>query len=217
MIKTFYFNQIRTCCYVISDDTKECVIIDPGFFEDREGERLYKYIEDQELTPKMILNTHGHADHIIGNGRLSKKYNIPIYMNHKDLYLLEAAKDVAMQIFNKEIENPPRDVKDLEDGQILKFGHTELKVLASPGHTPGGVAFYNKEGAYVMSGDSLFAGSIGRTDLPGGDLDTLMNSLKSNILPLPYETQVYPGHGHATEIGIEMNENPFITEQFDIN
>ncbi len=209
MIKTFYFNDLRTCCHVLYDDTKECAIVDPGCYTATEKGRLVAFIEDNGLTPRMILLTHGHFDHVMGCAFVSGKWNIPVFMNRQDIPQTERATSYGTY-FGYEFEAPGSDFTDLKQGDVISFGGTSLQVRLTPGHSAGGVIYYNEIERYALTGDSLFAGSIGRTDLPSGDLDLLMKSLKEQILTLPGETVIYPGHGPASTIGEEINTNPFL-------
>lgn len=208
-IKTFYFNDLRECTYVLWDSTNECVIIDPGCHTQIEKERLEKFIEENSLKPVKLLNTHGHFDHIMGNAFVAKRWSLKTYIHPYDKPHLERAL-VQSQMFGYNIEQPPLDTIDIQDGDILEFGNSHLAVMYTPGHTRGGVSFYNKEDKIVITGDALFSGSIGRTDLPGGDYDQLMDSLLNKIVKLGDDFRVYPGHGPYTTIGKEMASNPFL-------
>ena len=210
-IKTFYFNELRTCCYILSDETKECVIIDPGCASKSEHDRFIKYVETNGLKPVALLNTHGHFDHVMGNNFVMTTWDVKLYISEKDVALLKKAKSYG-EYFGYQIEDIPEgdNIITISDNDIIKFGNSELKVIASPGHTPGGVAFYSQSGNVLFSGDSLFAGSIGRTDLPGGDLDQLMDSLENKLLKLDGQCKVLPGHGPESTIGIEIETNPFL-------
>jgi len=208
-IKTFYFNDLRECTYVLWDSTNECVIIDPGCYTQVEKERLVKFIEETGLNPVKLLNTHGHFDHIMGNAFVAKKWSLKTYIHPLDKPQLERAL-MQSEMFGYDIEQPPLDTIDIQDGDILYFGNTHLTVMDTPGHTRGGVSFYNTEDKIVLSGDALFSGSIGRTDLPGGDYDQLMDSLLNKIVKLGDDFRVYPGHGPYTTIGKELASNPFL-------
>ncbi len=188
---------------VVDDDTKEVIIVDPG----AEGERILKELED--FKPVAIVNTHGHRDHVGQVGYLKEKLNIPFYMNKKDEFLIN--NDVFLgfgeMIGAYECPNPDFNLKE---GDVIKFGNTELKVIETPGHTPGGVCLYDEKNKILIAGDTLFKGSVGRTDLPGGNSKELMNSLKK-LMELPEETTVICGHGENTTIGQEKKSNPYIT------
>ena len=208
-VKTFYVNDLRECCYVLYDNSNECVIVDPGLQTVSEQERLVKFIEGNNLQPKMILCTHGHFDHVMGNAFVTRKWGIPTYIHPQDKGQLERAQQYC-QMFGYTIEQPPLDTLDLNDNDIIKFGESELQVIHSPGHTRGGVCFYSAPDKFIITGDSLFAGSIGRTDLPGGDYDALMESLLTKVTKVDPYSKVYPGHGPETSIGHELNTNPFL-------
>lgn len=208
-IKTFYFNDLRECCYVLWDETKECVIIDPGCYTESEKERLKKFIEANDLKPVKLINTHGHFDHIMGNAFVANTWKLNTYIHPLDKPHLERAQQYT-EMFGYTIEQPPVNTVDIADGGTIEFGSSALKVIHTPGHTRGGVCLYSEEGKIVITGDSLFAGSIGRTDLPGGDYEELMNSLLKKLVVIGKDYAVYPGHGPATTIGHELNTNPFL-------
>ncbi|MCK9627191.1 MAG: MBL fold metallo-hydrolase [Bacteroidales bacterium] len=209
--KTFYFNDLRECTYVVWDDTRECVIIDPGCQSDSERERLKKFIETNNLKPVKLLNTHGHFDHVMGNAFVTKTWGVKTYINPQDKPQLERAFSYG-EMFGYSIEQPPADTVDVNDGDKIGFGESYLKVITTPGHTRGGVCYYTEEqdNKIVFAGDSLFAGSIGRTDLPGGDYDDLMNSLLKKIVELGGDYKVLSGHGPETTISRELDTNPFL-------
>ncbi|MFA7116325.1 MAG: MBL fold metallo-hydrolase [Bacteroidales bacterium] len=209
MIKTFYFNDLRTACYVLYDHAGNCAIVDPGCGSDSEKNRLVKFVEENNLKPQKIINTHGHFDHVMGNVFVTRKWNIPTYMNVNDLK--EVSRVAAYgKYFGYEIPQPRQDVIDIKDKDIIEVGDIKLQVRFVPGHSKGSVALYNEKEAYVISGDVIFAGSIGRTDLPGGDLDALKNSLATKILTLPPNTNILPGHGPKTDVASELATNPFL-------
>ena len=208
-IKPFYFNELRECCYVAWDDTKECVIIDPGCGSDKEFGRLSGFVSDNALKPVAILLTHGHFDHVMGLEDAWRYWNVPVRANIlDDIQIRNAPKYCTMlglksTPFTGEIEN-------VEDGDRIVFGNTVLEVIATPGHTQGGVCYYNRADAVLFSGDTLFAGSIGRTDHIGGDYDQLIGSISSKLMKLDSDVAVLPGHGPSTNIGYERTTNPFL-------
>lgn len=208
-IKTFYFNPIRECCYVAWDDTKECVIIDPGCYGQREFRRLVDFVTAKELKPVKVLLTHGHFDHILALAETAAEWPVEVMIHPADRALLPESVKWGRQIglTLTPYEGP---VTDLADGDSIRFGETELKVLGTPGHTPGGVCFYDEKDAVLFSGDTLFAGSIGRTDFAYGDYDCLIDSIAHKLMPLDGDTTVLPGHGPATSIGYERSTNPFL-------
>lgn len=208
-IKTFYLNDLRECCYILYDETKECVIVDAGCQNVNEQERIAKFIESNGLKPVKLLCTHGHFDHVMGNAFVTRTWNIPSYIHPADKGQMERAQQYC-QMFGYTIEQPPLDTIDLEEGVPVKFGNSSLDVLYTPGHTRGGVCFYSAPDKFIITGDSLFAGSIGRTDLPGGDYDALMESLLTKICKVDPDSKVLPGHGPETTIIHELNTNPFL-------
>lgn len=207
--KTFYFNDLRVCCYVLWDETAEAIIVDPGCYSVREQQRLADFIESKGLKPVKLVNTHGHFDHIMGNRFVTSKWGIETWIHPEDKPQLERATDYCA-MFGYEIEKPPYETRDLKEGEPILFGNSSLEVMHTPGHTRGGVAIYSRDNGFILTGDSLFAGSIGRTDLPGGDLDALMDSLNNKILKVDRDTVVLPGHGPETTIADEINTNPFL-------
>jgi len=210
-IKEFVFNSFATNTYILSDDTKKCVIIDPGCSNSSEEDAFSEYIENNNLEPVAIINTHFHVDHIAGIYFTRNKYNIDVYGNENDNYLVDAAIDSG-KIYGMDIKEAPKMNKFLNDGDTYKFGNTELKVILVPGHTKGSIAYYSEKDNFVISGDVLFNGSIGRTDLQGGDLDVLLKSIKEKLFTLDQNTVVYSGHGPETTIGNEINSNPFLLD-----
>lgn len=195
---------LETNCYVVfCPDTKECAIIDPG----AEAERIVSVINSLALKPVMILNTHGHVDHTGANVEIKERYNIPILLHEADLPLLEESiqLEFGLMLGAKPTPNPDRLLTDQDE---IKIGNFSLKVIHTPGHTPGSVCFYT-EGT-LFSGDTLFCGGVGRTDLPGGSWKELARSLKTKIMTLPDTTVVLPGHGPKTTIGDERESNYFL-------
>lgn len=209
-IKTFVFNDFRTNSYVLYDDSYEAVIIDGAANSHHELKEIHDFIQDNHLIPKYIMNTHGHLDHVCGNYYLESHYRIPVLLHKEDNFFIENALQLANS-FGYAIEQPPKPDKFIKDHEIIKFGDTQLEVILIPGHTPGGVAFYCPEDKFVITGDVLFLESIGRTDLPLGNYDHLMNSIISRLFILPPETVVLPGHGPDTTIGDEKKYNPFFS------
>lgn len=209
--KTFYFNDLRECCYLVWDETGECLIVDPGCYSESEKDRLKKFIESNNLKPVKLVNTHGHFDHIMGNAYVASTWGLKTYIHPADKGHLERASQYS-EMFGYKVEQPPVETLDLEDGGVVEFGNSKLNVIHTPGHTRGGVSLYcdQEDNKFVITGDSLFAGSIGRTDLPGGDYDALMHSLLSKLVVIGGEYRVLPGHGPETTIAHELNTNPFL-------
>lgn len=208
-IKVFYFNELRVCTYLLWDDTRECIIVDCGCGDENECRRLQKFITDNDLKPVLLLNTHGHFDHAMGNAFVAKTYNVKTYIHADDAEWLAQSAGIAVN-YGYKIESPPPPDGYLEDGQVLRFGQSQLQVLHTPGHSKGSVCFYASDDNCIFTGDLLFQGCIGRTDLPGGDYDEIMESLFGKIVPLPDDTVVYPGHGPATTLREEKSQNPYI-------
>jgi len=207
-IQSFVFNPLQENTYVLYDDTGEAVIIDPGCYEAYEREELADFIAAEGLKVKMLLNTHGHVDHVLGNAFVKGKYGVPLYIHAKDEPTLRAVKVYAPHYGFMQYDEATPDAF-LEAGRDVAFGQQSLQVLFVPGHAPGHVAFYSEKEKIVIGGDVLFRNSIGRTDLPGGDFDTLIQSIHQKLFTLPDDVVVYPGHGPETSIGFEKKTNPF--------
>jgi len=208
-IKRFEFNMFPVNCYVLSDDSNEAVVIDPGCFYEEEKQALKNYINSNGLTVKHLLNTHLHLDHIFGNPFMLQEYGLKAEANKADEFWLEQAPKQS-RMFGFELKEEPVPLgKYICDGDIISFGNIKLEAIHVPGHSPGSLVFYCKEENCMFSGDVLFQGSIGRADLARGNFDELMENICSRLLVLPNDTVVYPGHGARTTIGEEKTENPF--------
>jgi hydroxyacylglutathione hydrolase len=208
-IHRFIFNPFSENTYVISDTTGDCVIVDPGCYDEEEKSELSEYILRHSLKPVAIYLTHAHIDHILGNNYVTGKYSVPILMNETEVELLMAAP-VYGEMWGIKTEPSPQPSGFITEGKKLQFGNTELEVLFTPGHSPGSFSFYHQPTNSLISGDVLFDGSIGRTDLPGGDFPTLEKSIREKLYVLPDDTIVYSGHGPETTIGKEKRSNPFV-------
>lgn len=208
-IHSFTFNPIQENMYVVYDDTtKDCVIIDPGCYFDHEEKELTHFIESNKLNPVRLLNTHCHLDHICGNDYVAKTWNLGLSAHRLDEYNLDLSILAGVK-YNMPIKPSPPIAHYLEEGEEIAFGNVRFQVLFTPGHCAGHIAFYSEKNKTVFSGDCLFRGSVGRTDLPGGDWDTLIVSIQKKLLVLPDDTLVYSGHGEKTTIGYERRNNPF--------
>ena len=208
----FVFNPIQENTYIVWDDTKECIVIDAGNLSAREDKVLAEFIEEQGLTPVMAVNTHCHFDHILGVEFLKMTYGVPFAASSADLDLLKSGR-ASGAMFGMELGALPESIDiDLATTEEVKFGNTTLRVIATPGHTKGCVSLLHEESKSLFTGDTLFRESIGRTDLPGGDYPTIMNSIVKQILPLGDEVTIYPGHGDKSNIGHESLYNPFVVE-----
>lgn len=210
-IAKFTFNPFSENTYVLYDDTKSCVIIDPGCQMPGEKQELKKFIEEHQLAPKRLLNTHCHVDHVFGNHFVSKEYELELEAHRLDLPTLAMVPQACMMYGIRDYELSPEPTKFLEEGDVVKFGNSRLEVIHGPGHAPGHVAFYSPEDGFVINGDILFEGSFGRYDLPGGDLATLKKTITEKMFQLPDETVVYTGHGGETTIGQEKLTNPILS------
>ena len=209
-VKTFACNQLQENTYVVSDDTRECVIIDCGAYYDDEFQAIQNYIDAQQLQPVHLLATHGHFDHNFGNNFVFKAYGLKVEISADDAYLIN---DLPGQ-FESMIGFPlHRDYPEVghffEDGEVIRFGNHTFEILKTPGHTPGGVTFYNQEESIAFTGDTLFRMSIGRTDFDRGSYQDIIASLQNVIGKLPPDTVVYSGHGPKTTIAEELQYNPY--------
>ncbi|MBK9151242.1 MAG: MBL fold metallo-hydrolase [Saprospiraceae bacterium] len=208
-VKVFTFNDFYENTYVLYDDTKECLIIDPGCNSYQERQELRTFIEQKHLTPVKLLNTHCHIDHILGNYFVSDHWKLSLAAHKGEIPVLESGTQIA-QLYNIYYEPSPGIAEFIEHQDIISFGNTTLKALYTPGHSPASLSFYCAESGVLIAGDVLFRESIGRTDLPGGDYDTLIDSIRRELFILPDDTLVYPGHGPSTTIKYEKQHNPFL-------
>ena len=208
-IQSFTFNPFSENTYILHDETGEAVMIDPGCYDKAEYQKLNNYIENNDLKPVKIINTHAHIDHVLGVATLQRKYNIPFYLHKLDEPLLKAVKTYAPNYGFAQFDEPEIN-GHFDEGDTVQFGNSSLKVIFVPGHAPGHVAFVNDEQRFVIGGDVLFRQSIGRTDLPGGDMKILLNSIRTNLFTLDDDYTVYAGHMEPTTIGFEKKNNPFL-------
>jgi hydroxyacylglutathione hydrolase len=208
-IQKFTFGPFQENTYVLHDETGECVIIDPGCFSASEQHELDSFIKENALKPVLLLNTHCHLDHIAGNLFVFEKYGLKPVIHKADLPILKMQEQTSL-MYGLPSEKSPEPAKFIDEGDVITFGNTKLEVLFTPGHAPGHVTFYNRANKSVIAGDVLFYNSIGRTDLPGGDYDTLIASIKNKLFPLGDDVKVYCGHGPETSIGHERKTNPFL-------
>ena len=208
-VATFTFNGFQENTYVISDETQECIIIDPGCNTSQERKQLVEYIESTGLNPVRLVNTHCHIDHILGNAFVAKKYQLKLEAHEGEAVVLDAGI-MTGQMYGVPYDPSPNITTFLVPGQYLTFGETSLEILFTPGHSPASVCLHHRESAQVIAGDVLFQGSVGRSDLPGGDHETLIQSIRRELLVLDDATRVYPGHGPSTTIGEERRSNPFL-------
>ncbi|WP_291777771.1 MBL fold metallo-hydrolase [Cecembia sp.] len=208
-IKSFTFNPFMENTYLLYDESKEAAIFDPGCYEKYEQEELSRFIQEEGLKVTHLINTHCHIDHVLGNAFVKRKYNVPLYIHKKERSVLKSVITYAPNYGFAGYEEVEPDFY-LNEKDSLKFGNTEMSILFVPGHAPGHLVFYHQPTAICIAGDTLFQGSIGRTDLPGGDHETLLQAIKNEMFTLPQDTKVYPGHGPHTTIGFEKEHNPFV-------
>ena len=208
-IKSFEFSPIQENTYILYNEFNDCLVVDPGCYFDNEREELAAFIEQKALKPRMLLNTHCHLDHVFGNKFVAEKYGLKLSLHEKELPVLQFAPASGL-MYNMPFDNYTGEFIFLKEGETLKLGADELKILCTPGHSPASISFYSEKQGFVVSGDVLFQRSIGRTDLPGGDFETLIKSIKTQLLVLPDDTKVYSGHGLVTTIGEEKRGNPYL-------
>ena len=209
-IKSFVFSPIQENTYVLYNEFNECIVIDPGCYFDEEREQLKAFIDNKNLKPVLLLNTHCHLDHVFGNKFVAETYNLTLHLHEKEQQVLAFAPASGL-MYNMPFDNYQGGFKLLKEGDSVLLGEDELQVIEAPGHSPGSICFYCKKQHFVIGGDVLFQGSIGRTDLPGGNHQTLLNNIRQKLFVLPDETVVYSGHGSATTIGEEKKHNPFLS------
>jgi hydroxyacylglutathione hydrolase len=211
-VVSFTFNPFQENTYLVIDEDGSCVIIDPGCYDAVERALLKRYIDEHQLRPVRLLNTHCHLDHIFGNRFVAGTWNLPLEIHEGELPVLKMAP-ISGQVYG--IPMPDEGLEPgafLKEGEEVRFGTTTLEILFTPGHSPASVSFYSEADGFIIAGDVLFQGSIGRTDLPGGDYDTLIQSIREQLLCLPDEVQVFSGHGDPTSIGEERRHNPFLQD-----
>ena len=208
-IQGFVFNLFEENTYILFDETKECVIIDPGCSNKSEQEEIVDFIKSEKLKPVKLLNTHCHIDHVFGNSFIAKKYNLGLEIHKEDLLVLRSLPQVS-HLYGLNAEESVEPSNFLNERDVVKFGNSSLEIFFTPGHSPGSISFYNKEEKIVISGDVLFHRSIGRTDLPGGDHETLLASIREKLFTLDDNFTVFSGHGGETTIGFEKKNNPFL-------
>lgn len=208
-ITSFVFSPVQENTYVVHNETGDCIIVDPGCYFGNERNELKEFIQDSGLAPKYLLNTHCHLDHVFGNKFIHDTYGLTLHLHEKEKPLLDYAPTSGLS-WGLPFDNYRGDLIFLREGEVIRLGEDELKVLFTPGHSPGHIAFYCAKQNFVLSGDVLFRQSIGRTDLPGGNLETLLTSIREVLFVLPDETIVYAGHGEETTVGVEKRGNPYL-------
>ncbi len=210
LVKVFTFNPFYENTIVLSNENKECIIFDPGCYDRKEENELKSYIGNNKLRPVKLINTHGHVDHVFGNAFIYDTYGLKPELHKDELQVLRTAPAIS-NAYGVPFPAPsPEPEKFIEDGDEIPFGDMTLKAILCPGHSPASLCFYIERHSVLIGGDVLFRDSIGRTDLPGGDHDTLLKMIKTRVYTLPDDTIVYPGHGPETTVGYEKKNNPFV-------
>lgn len=210
-VESFVFSPLQENTYLLYNEEKAACVIDPGCYLENEQLKLQNVIEGQGLKPNLLLNTHCHLDHVFGNKWFYEKFGTPLHIHPQEERVLELAPEFG-KLWGMPFENYKGPLLFLQEGDVVKIGEDSLQVLFTPGHAPGHICFYCEAQGFVISGDTLFRGSIGRTDLPMGNYNTLIHSIRTRLLTLPDDTIVYPGHGGATTVGEEKRSNPFLSE-----
>ena len=208
-VKAFSFNPVEENTYILYNEKKECCIIDPGFYFPAEREKFKGFIEETNLQPTLLLNTHCHLDHVFGNKFVHDTWGLSLHIHEKEKQMLDLAP-ASGEMWQLPFENYEGELIFIKETSGIKIGKDELEIRFAPGHSPGHVCFYDEADGFAISGDVLFNGSIGRTDLPGGDFHTLITSIQTQLFTLPDVTKIYCGHGPMTTIGFEKMNNPFV-------
>ena len=208
-IQSFTFSPIQENTYILFNEFKECIIIDPGCYFDDEKEVLKNFISQKELIPVMLLNTHCHLDHVFGNKMVADTFGLTLQLHENEKAVLAFAPTSGLK-YDMPFDNYIGDFIFLKEGDKILLGEDELVIIEAPGHSPGSICFYCARQNFLIGGDVLFYRSIGRTDLPGGNYQTLLDNIKNKLFILPNETIVYSGHGNITLIGDEKIHNPFL-------
>lgn len=208
-VQSFTFSPVQENTYVLYNEEGLCCIIDPGCYFASEEAQLKSFIDNHQLKPLYLLNTHCHLDHIFGNRFIHKVYGLTLHLHKLEKQVLDFGP-VSGQMWQLPFDNYDGELNFIKEGDQTRLGNDVLDTLFTPGHSPGHVCFYDKAAKFLIGGDVLFNGSIGRTDLPGGDFATLEQSIKTKLFLLPGDVIVYPGHGPSTTIGDEMKTNPFV-------
>jgi hydroxyacylglutathione hydrolase len=204
----FEFSPITENTYILYNESGDCAIIDPGCYHQREEEKLREFIANHHLHPKYLLNTHCHLDHVFGNRFVAETYHLELHLHALEKMVLDYAPEAGSR-WNLPFKNYEGALHYLRAGDTISLGTDELSVIEAPGHSPGHICFYCAAQEFVIGGDVLFRGSIGRTDLPGGNQEQLFESIRTQLFTLPASVRVYPGHGESTTIGYELRTNPF--------
>lgn len=208
-IKSFTFSPIQENTYILYNESKECIVIDPGCYFQEERDTLRKFITENQLTPAFLLNTHCHLDHVFGNKFIAEEYKVTLKTHPDEKPVLQMAAAAGL-MYNLPFDSYQGEILPLREGDVVELGDDRLEVIEAPGHSPASICFYCRKQNFLIGGDVLFQGSIGRTDLPGGNHEQLLQSIREKLYILPDETVVYSGHGPQTTIGYEKKNNPFV-------
>lgn len=208
-VKVFTFSPIQENTYVLYNDEGKALIIDPGCYTKEEQDILRQFIESESLTPVQLANTHCHLDHVFGNKWVYDTYNTPLHIHPQEEQMLQLAP-LSGEKWGLPFINYTGPLNYLHEGDTIQIGNDALKIIFTPGHSPASICFYCEKQQFIIGGDVLFRGSIGRTDLPGGNYDTLIKSIREQLFILPDEVTIFPGHGIKTTIGYEKRNNPFL-------
>lgn len=208
-VKQFVFNPFQVNTYVLYQSHAEAIVVDAGCSSESEFQEIIDFVHNQKLTVKCLVNTHCHIDHILGVDKLKTQFGVKAYAHIDDFPLLQMAPAHAM-MFGLHLETIPNIDETLSSGDLIEFNGSKIKVIHTPGHSRGGLCFYAEHEKFILTGDTLFSLSIGRTDLAGGSYETLIKSIQEQLMVLPDDVKVYPGHGNSTTIGIEKASNPFL-------
>ncbi|MEZ5174199.1 MAG: MBL fold metallo-hydrolase [Bacteroidia bacterium] len=209
-LQAFTFNPFQENTWLVWNDQNDCIIIDPGCYSAAEKEILRDFIESRKLRPVRLINTHCHIDHVLGNPFVERTWGLKPQTHRAEKALLDAIPQYG-QMWGINSETQPEPEYNMQDLTEIELGAEKLKVLFTPGHSPGEICLYSEQGKFVIAGDVLFRESIGRTDLPGGNYETLIESIRNELFTLPDDTEVHPGHGPSTTIGHEKKYNPFLS------
>jgi len=209
-IESLVFNAFQVNTYLVNNEQGDCLVVDPAFYSPEEIKAFDRYISSKGLNIIGQLNTHCHVDHVLGVRYMETAYDCPLRAHPEESGLLKSVPLMG-EVYGLKVEALPGIQNPIADDELIEIGRDSLKSILVPGHSPGSLSFYSHTGGFVITGDALFEGSIGRTDLPGGDFDTLINSIQTRLLTLPPETVVYPGHGDSSSIGNEALNNPFLS------
>ena len=209
-VKIFQFNPLQENTYLVFNEAKQCIIVDPGCYTEQERDQLAQFISGKQLQPVLLVNTHCHLDHVFGNKFIHDQYGLELHIHAGEQKVLEMAPTSGL-MWNLPFDNYQGPLHFINEATPIQLGEDKLEVLYTPGHSPASISFYSKEDDLLIAGDVLFRESVGRTDLPGGNPDILAHSIKTQLYTLPNETIVYPGHGIPTTIGHEKHHNPFIS------